>query len=218
LRVIRGDAEAIAGNYNLAPAERDVARRVKGFIDTQLDDVSPALRTANADYAAASRATNVLRGKEFAEINAAAANSGRNIGNSIRQTFKPDLKKPYGYRPNEVDELSDLVKGTFLANRTRDAANLMGGGGGMWQGMVGTGAGGAGAFLAGPLGIAAGPVAMGIGRGLKAAENRMTKQQVERLVQAILGNAPSAKKKGGQIAAQERAALARALIAAAAAR
>lgn len=103
-------------------------------------DASQILKDANSNYAAAKRSDRITGKLDEAELQAAAANSGQNIGNSFRQRLKSLIlndKQSSGFTPDELRGLEDVVKGTVPANVTRYAGNLLGGGGGLGGAITG---------------------------------------------------------------------------------
>jgi hypothetical protein len=165
------------------------------------------LKDAIGNYAAARRG-NAITGEldkaitgigERAELNAAAANSGANVGNSIRQGVKSFLKSETATRGFTEEELAQALRvseGTNAMNATRKAANVVGGGGGLGR-LVTTslGAGGgaaAGSAIGNPvagamIGGAAGYIP---GEILKAAENALTKRELQKFLDAVLKRSP----------------------------
>ena len=124
-----------------------------------------------------------------AELNAASANSGGNIQNSIKQAFKPLLKnnaaKAVGYNAEELAALNKVVRGTWTGSAARAAGNLLGGGGGL--GMLASGAVGYEA------GGAPGAIAAGLaGRGLKSVGAKSTFNAVRDLDRLLRSRSPAA--------------------------
>ena len=96
------------------------------------------LKEANANYAAMSRAADLDTRMIRAQIRAAAANSGMNIGNTIRQRMADILVNPKlrrGFNADELDQMSGIVFGTKFDNALRAASNITGGGGGLLSAM-----------------------------------------------------------------------------------
>lgn len=141
---------------------------------------SALLREANANYAAAERAAELDRKITRAQLRASAANSGMNVANTIRQRMADILLTPAlqrGYSPEELRHMERLVRGSALENSLRYAGNLMGGGGGLGQAVIGMGALGS-AYATGNPELAALPV---LGAGARMASNRLTLQNAARL-------------------------------------
>lgn len=152
-----------------------------------LAEVSKTIKTANANYAASKR-SDLVQGKvDRAELNAATANSGQNLDNSLRQQVKSILTNPKALRGFSEDEKSMMMKvaaGTAPGNIIRHVGNLLGGGGGL--GALTTGA--AATYATGPVGMAA-PLA---GWALKKAGNAITARNVAKLDELVRSRSPLA--------------------------
>lgn len=157
------------------------------------------LDTARKNWGAAKRAETVQTTLANAELNAASANSGGNIQNSIKQAFKPLLKnnaaKAVGYNADELKALNNVVRGTWNGSAARAAGNLLGGGGGL--GMLASGAVGYEA------GGAPGAIAAGLaGRGFKKIGNASTFNAVKRLDSLLRARSPEALQLASQLPPQ----------------
>lgn len=189
------------------PADQAAAaqaiKALDDFISTAGDDVavagSPAvaaseLKLGNANFAAGKRSNLVTGIDRAADLGASAANSGANIGNSVRQQVKSALlnpKKTSGFSDEEVAALEQIVKGTTAQNATRYVGNLLGGGGGLGQMLttaVGAGAGGAAGGGVGAMVGAAAPVA--IGSSSKAISNALTRRSLNNADEMIRMRSP----------------------------
>lgn len=158
------------------------------------EDFTQTMRRANGDYAAAMQAQNIDKKIIQAETRAAAANSGMNVANTVRQRMADvalNPKQNRGMRPEEIDMARGIAEGTAGQNIIRKAGNILGGGGGL--GTLAAGAVGAGAVGAysndretSALGLAL-PV---LGFALRGMGNRMTLAQAEKLSEAIRSRAP----------------------------
>jgi len=177
--------------------ERSAASQVMVEIDKLLSTVSPELKTAVGNYAAAKR-SDLVRGKlESADLNAASAHSGTNIDNSIRQQIRTVLTNPKlrrGFSKEELAQMEKIVRGTSAGNVIRATGNMLGGGGGL--GAVISGAAGYGA--AGPAGVAA----PAVGYALKKAGNALTARQVAKLDEMIRARSPLAQSMPPQVLPQ----------------
>lgn len=135
---------------------------------------------ARGNYAAAKRSDSLTGIEERADLRAAAANSGRNLDNTIRQRVADvviDPQKSAGFVPEELAALEGVVRGTPVRNAARFVGNALGGGGGLGGTVT---AGGVGAIVGSTFGPAAG-VAAGLavpatGYAAKSLGNRMTRQ------------------------------------------
>lgn len=157
-------------------------------------DAASALQAGNGNFAAGSRSDNLTGIERAADLRAAAANSGANTGNAIRQRVVSALLKPKeisGYSPSEVASLEKIATGTPVQNATRYVGNLLGGGGGLGQMLtaaVGAGAGGAAGGSAGAAVGAALP--LGVGAVSKAISNALTKRALRAADESVRGRSP----------------------------
>lgn len=153
-------------------------------------------KDARGNYAAAKRSERISEAAERAGRQADAANSGMNIGNATRQRIKSILDSPKarrGFSDAELDQMRQIVKGSFSGNVTRRVGNLLGGGGGL--GAVAAGALGAATGFAahGLSGAAVGEVlAPAIGYGMKRISNAITAKEVDNLDKLIRSRSPLA--------------------------
>lgn len=165
-------------------------------------DVGAAAQTlerARGNYAAAKQSEKIDQKLVQAEVRAAAANSGMNVANTIRQRMADvalNPKQARGLLPEEVAQAQAISEGTKAQNAMRMAGNILGGGGGLGTAVVGAiggiATGGPGAAL---------PIA---GFALRAIGNKLTIRQAEKLSEAIRSRAPlaSSTQKYNQAAAQ----------------
>lgn len=158
-----------------------------------------ALGEARGNYAAASR-SEALTGtdgrtvKRTAELRTAAANTGLNLDNTLRQRIADlllDPKRSAGFSDAEKATLEQLAVGTPTRNAVRDFGNTFGGGGGIAGPVIGMMAGGTtGSATNAALGALVGvglPVA---GRGARLAANRMTVRGLEHADEAVRKRSP----------------------------
>jgi len=158
-------------------------------------DAANALKAGNANYAAASRSDALTGIERAADLRASAANSGQNIGNTVRSRVASALLKPKeiaGYSPEEIAALEKIVTGTPAQNATRYVGNLLGGGGGLGQAMTGgvgaaLGASTTGSGLGAAMGAAA-PVA--IGAVSKRVSNALTRRALEKADEMVRMRSP----------------------------
>jgi hypothetical protein len=191
-----GAAKRVLDQYLDNIPSRDVTR------GNPIDAVA-ALREANANGGASSNATKVanLIGNAVTDNN--AANSAMNLGNRIRQTFKPLLKndaaklRGMGYGDDVIGAVSQVNAGDPLTNALRMGSNMLGGGGGIGalvaSHMIGGAAGGAagyqeGGAAGGLLGTALG---MAPGHALRLAANARTLKAAQRVQEQLLARAPA---------------------------
>ncbi len=154
------------------------ASRVLQEIDGLLNTAAPKLKEANANYSAARTAESVDKKAANAEIDAAAANSGLNVENKIRQAAAKMLKNPAhrrGMKDDEVQLLKRIVFGSKTQNAMRFIGNLLGGNGG-WATAI--------------MGLASAGIAPAVGITLKHIGNYLTIRQAEQLSQMIRARSP----------------------------
>lgn len=195
-------ADVVAGPTS-GPALVPTGQRAAVTQD-QLDAIAQIQRDARANYAAAMR-TNKLSGEldrantgiqERADIRAAAANSGQNLDNALRQQVRSFLDKNSnlrGYSQDEIDALNSFVNPGFgLRNATRYASNLLGGGGGLGQGFAGTAATALGSYLTGnpAAGVAIGIATPTAGYALKQAQNALASRELQGIENQIAMRSP----------------------------
>jgi len=154
--------------------------------------------TARQNWGAAARAETIDQKLIQAELRAAAANSGRNVANTVRQRMADVLINPAlksGYSAEELAQMETIVRGTGAQNALRSTGKFLGGGGGLGS-MASSGFGaGVGAAVGGsPVAAAIGATVLpAIGYGLNALSNKLTLRQMESLSEAIRSRAPLAK-------------------------
>lgn len=149
------------------------------------DQAGQFLKDANSNWAAAKRG-DLLQGKEdAAELRAAAANSGQNVGNSVRQRIADLILRPKentGFTDGELSSLGKVTKGTPTQNATRYAGNLLGGGGGLGAAATSMAVGLPVASMTGnPLFGAVGLAAPVVGAVSKKISNSLTKKALEKV-------------------------------------
>lgn len=160
-----------------------------GKIETAIEQNSPGtmkrIREADKNWGAM-RANEALDKKMArADLRAAGADSGMNVGNKIRQKVADLLlSNEAKFLPAETKaDLEKIVRGTWTQNGMRHVANLLGGGGGL--GMLVSGSAG---YEAGGV---PGAIAAGLaGRGFKMANNRSVLKQAEQAAQNIRLRSP----------------------------
>jgi hypothetical protein len=142
---------------------------------------------------------------ERAEGRAQAANSGRNLDNTIRSKVESFLEKPKDVSSLNDEEIAALIevrKGGKVRNLARYIANLYGGGGGLGQhvsmgtgGVLGAIAGSPGGPAGAGLGAAVGGLAgatahAGVGSGAKALANKLAKRSLSKADELIRKRSP----------------------------
>jgi len=176
-------------NFN-NPTDQLAAGRAQRRLDTFLEGSDPSsvvagsapdaarlYRDANGNYAAAARSDKLNGIEEAAELRAAAANSGRNGDNAIRQRVASLLTNPrqrVGFSEEELAQLEKVVRGSRAGNTVRAVGNMLGGGGGLGSTLLSLAGGATGAFAGSP-GMAAAGVALPlVGMGAKKYGQALT--------------------------------------------
>jgi len=182
------------------PTEQLAARTAQSHLDDYLaaipaEDVirgpaaeaSKIIGEARGNYAAAKRSEQITDAVDAADISAAAANSGQNVGNAARQRLKSILlsdKKSAGYSADELAAMEGIVRGSKLSNSTRVIGNLLGGGGGLGSFISAAG----GATALGPIGIAT----PALGVALKKVSDALISRQTRKLDDLVRSRSPLA--------------------------
>lgn len=215
-------------SQGLATKEQLIADALSG--KREADRVSGLFERGRGNYAAAMR-SNDISGEldrartgvlERAEGRAQAANSGRNIDNTIRQKAEALLEKPKeisGFSNPEVASLEHVVEGGAGRNTARNVGNWLGSGGGIGQtGMATLGGVVGNAVMPGPIGIALGAsLPTSIGAGAKAIANALAKRDLRAVDELMRKRSPLYEERAANpekyvISPEKRAALARALL------
>lgn len=154
------------------------------------------LEEARGNYAAAKRSEAVTDTERAADLNAAAANSGKNIGNATRQRFKSTLlneEKRQGFSPEELAQMEKIVRGTVTGNALRHASNVLGGGGGLGQIIAGGLGAAGGASLGGAEGGTGGAILLPLlGTLARNRANASVLRQVNKLDEMVRARSPLA--------------------------
>lgn len=178
-----------------SPATGSTLPSVPGSDATRLAaEAAQTLRDARGNSAAAFRSDKITGLQDAAEYRAAAANSGQNIDNAIRQRLAGILikdKEGRGFSPAELDKIESIVFGSKGANASRTIGNMLGGGGG-FPAAINAIAGGTTAAVASgnPWMALTGAVLPAVGYGAKAVENSLSKSQVRALDEALRSRSP----------------------------
>lgn len=146
------------------------------------------LTNARGNAQAAFKLNALDRAQYNAANNAAAANSGANGENALRQQLKSIINSPSRaaqFSAAERTKMQAIVRGEGARNAVRTAGNLLGGGGGLGAVI----AGGAGHMALPGVGLAV-PL---VGRALKAAGNKVTQSRLGDLTNDIALNSPLGK-------------------------
>lgn len=126
------DLRAARRALNMTAAQRDpigrptpdatAASQAIREIDSFLNNISPALREANANYSAGKLDQTLDYRNMRAEHRAAKTGSGSNIENTMRQEV--DKIPDRGLRPQEIEAKNSIVEGTVARNALRKIGKL----------------------------------------------------------------------------------------------
>lgn len=243
LHSIRKSLQSTAQNFNpQAAQDQRAASRAISALDSFITAPDPSgvmagapaaaattFEKARGNSAAAYRANDITGDLdrattgilERAESRAQAANSGRNIDNTIRQKAEAVLEKPKeisGLNDAELEALRHVVEGGAGRNTARYMGNVLGGGGGMGQAVWGAGGGAVGALMGGPGGAAIGAgIPVVAGAGFKSIANALAKRDLRGVDELMRKRSPLyeervANQESYVISPEKRAALARAAL------
>jgi hypothetical protein len=197
--------EFIGGHSNMAvPPGAETLTTGGGLAGTiqARKQAADLLKEANANYAAGKRSDLTQGIERAADLRAAAANSGQNTGNTIRQRVASALlkeKDTAGFNEAEKGVLENIVRGSRAANTTRAAGNVLGGGGGLGSLLTGGIGGGLGALFGGPGGAFVGAAApMAAGGVLKGTSNRITQKALKQADELIRQRSPLFQQRAAQ--------------------
>lgn len=152
------------------------------------------LKDARGNAAAGFRSDRITGLEQTSARRAAAANSGRNADNTIRQRLTSLIESQKGSRGlSEAEEqaIDDIIFGRPTKNAARYVSNLMGAGGGIGQAMM-SGLSAGGGFAAGgaPGAVAGAMVPALVGGGARTIANTMTKRELSALDDLIRMRSP----------------------------
>lgn len=216
LQALRENLQSVAQNFNPNAAKDQLAasRAIKG-LDEFIPNLNPKdvlagtpsatnelLKRGRGNYAAAMR-SNDLTGVldrantgilERAEVRAQAANSGRNLDNTIRSKVASLLEKPKeisGFSDAELAALNKFVDGGAGRNTARYIGNRLGGGGGSINNvMTALGAGG-GAMAGGvPGAIIGATVPEATGMAARTIANQLAKRSLNQVDELVRTRSP----------------------------
>jgi hypothetical protein len=159
--------------------------KIEGAIEAASPGTMKTIREADRNWSAV-RANEALDSKlARADLRAAGADSGMNVGNKIRQKVADLLLSSEArYLSAETKaDLEKIVRGTASQNAMRHVANFFGGGGGI--GMLASGTAG---YEAG--GWPGALAAAAAGRGFKIINNRSVGNQAAQVARNIRLRSP----------------------------
>lgn len=197
-----GHAARDFSNPTEQAAAQQIMEQLDGFIrqadpSTVVAGPAPAAAKlydeARGNYAAAKRSDKLTGIEDTAELRAAAANSGLNLDNTIRQRIASLLTKPKdaaGFSEAERAGLEEVVRGTRGRNTARFVGNLAGGGGGLGAVVTGGVAGAAGSAIGGPAGAVAGAAIPAVGVGSKLVANALAKKALSGVDEMVRTRSP----------------------------
>jgi hypothetical protein len=208
IEIARRKLDAAAKDFN-NPTDQKTAgilrRGLEGFIsdpppgavpEGKFDDAIRAaglMKEARGNYAAASRSETLDKLAEKADRQAAVANSGLNLDNTLRQRVNSllnDPKKIRGFSDEEKAALNEVAMGTPSRNAIRYASNLLGGGGGLGAVTAGLASGILGAAAGGPVGAALGGVPPVVGLLAKKYSAGATRNALESANELVRQRSP----------------------------
>lgn len=144
------------------------------------------------NYSAAMRLKDIDEAVSGAESGAAAANSGKGLGNRLRQAF--NRLDDTGLLQDERAQQDRIIEGTPKANFSREAANRLGSGGGIAGSALGAGIG---SLFGGPAGAAVGSVLLpGVAAFMRRMHEAETTRQINKLRSLIKARSPLGKTAG----------------------
>lgn len=156
------------------------------------------IREADKNYAAAKKSEALGSLLSKAENRTAAANSGLNLGNTLRARVADALNNPKiasRFTPDEIAALEQINRGSRTANATRYLGNALAAGGGIGAsalgGLTGVAANqfGSGALTAGIIGAAV----PATGYAMRKTSEKLTLKALENADKVIRANSPLAK-------------------------
>ena len=157
---------------------------------------SKKILEARANAAAGFRSDKIQELREIMDLKSSASNSGMNIDNTVRQKLAALLtnsggKGVRGFSKEEKEAIRSVVTGTPTKNALRYVGNLLGGGGGLGQGL--TTFLPAGGVLAADGGIGAITAAMApgvVGAVSKRGSNRIANNEIKAIEEQIRLRSP----------------------------
>lgn len=185
-----------------------------GKLDKEIEAASPGtmgqLNELDKNWSAVKANEALDKKVARADLRAAGADSGMNLGNKIRQKVADYLVSNdarYLSQENRAD-LEKIVRGTWTQNGMRLLSNMMGGGGGIGSTIVGLGAAGVGQETGHP---EAALLPLG-GLGLRFATNRSVFNQAARAARNIRLRSPMGVKAAAALPPPARASIPGALL------
>jgi hypothetical protein len=183
------------------------AMTAKGIIDEMLPGMraidgdpgaaAAALKTADQNWSAAKDAEMLADKTYRAELRAASANSGMNVGNTTRQRLTDILTTPAlrrGLTEEQITLAERIVNGNKPENAMRMIGNALGGGGGGAAMLSGAAGGTAAAISTGdPKAFFYGAALPLGGLALRSIGNKITLNQADKLAKLLRSDSPLGK-------------------------
>ena len=180
--------------------EGAAANILTNVIDQAIDRFSPVgvgvLKEADHEWSLARMSESLNDRFEKLTLQTAAANSGANLDNKIRQALtalRTNERAMSGFTPQERIRIENVIAGGVGVNLLRKLSNLLGGGGGLGAFISGT----MGSILTGhPLGFGLFPA---IGASFKSLENAIQRSRVRKLQAEVAGRSQLEALRGGPL-------------------
>jgi hypothetical protein len=208
IEIARRKLDSAASDFNNKTDQKTAGllrKGLEGFIENpppravpneRFDDAMRAaglMKEARGNYGAAARSETLDKLAEKADRQAAVANSGLNLDNTLRQRVNSllnDPKKIRGFSDEEKAALNEVAMGTPSRNAIRYASNLLGGGGGLGAVTAGLASGILGAAAGGPAGAALGGVPPVLGLLAKKYSAGATRNALETANEMVRQRSP----------------------------
>jgi hypothetical protein len=177
-----------SADKNERKAAKIAVQEIDKFLAKSVPETAKIFKTADADFAAASRAKKLDEAADVAGLRTGRAGYGGNAVNTMRQVLSPIVEKAMkgkkqGYSNDEIQALRGIVEGDEITNTLRLAGQFSPEKG-VFQSAFGTGVGVA---TTGGVGFAI--------PAIGAASNRLasflTGQQIERLNEMVRKRSPA---------------------------
>jgi hypothetical protein len=189
LLTVRRNLKRIRGEQG--PAARIAEDAVSAEIENRVPGALAALDKADQNYNVFKVGSELDKAAAKAELQTAGAHSGMNLGNKLRQmatSVATNERRTRYMRPEDVQALEGVARGTVMQGINRGVGNVLGGGGGL-GGLI---AGGLGFHFGGPLGLALGVA----GVPFRMAYNRSVARSLQDALQTIRARAPFSIERG----------------------
>jgi len=196
------DSRAAAAQANVGQLPAPLGNATSSGTGLSPAQVANVWSHARGNYAAAMRSNDLTGALDRANTGildqavarASATNSGRNIGNSIKQRVASYLQSPdnvAGLNDQEIGALNNVIQGGPVQNQARLWANRIGGGQGMHGGIASVVGATVGEGMHPGLGAAIGAASpMIAGTALKGLENRLATRSLNNADDLIRQRSP----------------------------